>query len=109
MRVQLLLTACINPNSSEALAIKDASTRKKQYLEALQWYLDNTDYGITFCENSGTHISLSELNMGGRMTDWKSLLIKVCQQFQREEKGIKRWKSSSMPFCILCICLRRIL
>lgn len=65
MKVQLLLTACINPNSAESLAVKDASTRKSQYLDALQWYLDNTDYGITFCENSGTPISLSEINRGG--------------------------------------------
>lgn len=63
MSVQLLLTGCINPNSSDALAIKKASTRRRQYLDAIQWYLDNTDYGITFCENSGTQISLSELNV----------------------------------------------
>lgn len=65
MRIQLLLTACIKPNSTDALAIRDAFTRKGQYLEAIQWYLDNTNFGITFCENSGTAISLSELDMRG--------------------------------------------
>ena len=65
MRIQLLLTACIKPNSTDALAIRAAFTRKGQYLEAIQWYLDNTNFGITFCENSGTAISLSELDMRG--------------------------------------------
>ena len=65
MRIQLLLTACIKPNSTDALAIRDAFTRKGQYLEAIQWYLDNTNFGITFCENSGIAISLSELDMRG--------------------------------------------
>ena len=53
----LLLTACITPNSFDTLSITDPSTREKQYLEALNWYLHNTKYNIIFCDNSGYNIS----------------------------------------------------
>ena len=53
----LLLTACINPNCNDLLAIKDVETRKTMYIKSIQWYLQNTDYKIIFCENSGTDIS----------------------------------------------------
>lgn len=55
--VVLLLTGCIVPNSSRALVITDAETRKSQYLEAINWYLLNTEYKIVFGENSGTDLS----------------------------------------------------
>lgn len=53
-RVVLMLTGCVAPNiKNDVLAVTDINTRKKQYLEAIQWYAANTPFKIIFCENSG--------------------------------------------------------
>ena len=52
----ILLTAAINPNSRDLLSIKDPEIRKKQYLEAINFYLSNTDLDIVFAENSDTSL-----------------------------------------------------
>ncbi len=57
MNVVLLLTACIVPNCKEQLYISDPDERKAQYIDALNFYLCNTDYDLVFVENSGTDIS----------------------------------------------------
>ena len=54
--IVLLLTGTINPNSRDILSVTDPEIRKKQYLEAIFFYLDHTDYDIVFTENSGTSI-----------------------------------------------------
>lgn len=33
------------------------------YIKVIRWYLDNTDYKVVFCENSGTDVS-------GLFTEW---------------------------------------
>jgi hypothetical protein len=55
--IRLLLTGCINPNSSDVLAVKCPEERLKQYVDAITWYLVHTKLEITFCENSGTDIT----------------------------------------------------
>jgi len=55
--INILLTGCIVPNTDDVLAVKDINIRKNQYIEAIQWYIDNTPYHITFCENSDNDIS----------------------------------------------------
>ena len=57
MNIVILLTGCIVPNTDDVLAIKDIQTRKKQYIDAINWYLTNTPYKVVFGENSGTDIS----------------------------------------------------
>lgn len=58
--VCLILTGCVHPNiQNDVLAVTDAATRRRQYVEAIGWYLANTPYDIVFCENSGTDISAS--------------------------------------------------
>lgn len=64
LRISILLTGCIHPNTKEGLAISDANVRKKQYCNAIRWYLTNTPYNIVFCENSGTDIS-SDVGLEG--------------------------------------------
>lgn len=54
----LLLTGCINPNGMTMTALSNQEERKRQYVEAIQFYLSNTSYPIVFSENSGTDISL---------------------------------------------------
>ena len=56
-QITILLTGCIHPNTNEGLAVSDAVVCKKQYLDAIRWYLDHTPYRIVFCENSGTDVS----------------------------------------------------
>ena len=53
----LLLTGCINPNGMKMTALSNQEERKKQYVEAIHFYLSNTRYSVVFSENSGTDIS----------------------------------------------------
>ena len=53
----LLLTACINPNNMSFTVLNNKEVRKKQYVEALEYYLSNSNYKIVFVENSNTDIS----------------------------------------------------
>lgn len=56
MEVILLLTACIKPNVTDYIAIPDYTERKNMYIDAINWYIRNTDFKIIFVENSGTNI-----------------------------------------------------
>ena len=77
--ITILLTGCIHPNTKEGLVISDADIRKKQYVDAIRWYLANTPYDIVFCENSGTDISSNIDNVEGRIEflTYKSEPLKV--------------------------------
>lgn len=55
-KISILMTACINPNGMEQTALQDPKIRKAQYLEAIDYYLNETKYDIVFCENTGTDI-----------------------------------------------------
>lgn len=53
----LLMTACINPSGMSNTALQDVEERKRQYVHAIEYYLNHTDYQILFVENSGSDIS----------------------------------------------------
>lgn len=55
--VILLLTACINPQDVPFTVLNNQEERRRQYIEALEYYLSNTNYKIVFAENSNTDIS----------------------------------------------------
>lgn len=55
--VVLLLTATITPNSYDTLALTDPEVRRNQYIDSLNYYLQNTTYKIVFAENSGESLS----------------------------------------------------
>lgn len=57
MKTVILLTGCINPNGMPFTQLTDSSERQKQYIDAIHYYLSNTDCKIVFCENSNTDIS----------------------------------------------------
>lgn len=57
MKAVILLTGCINPNGMPFTQLTDASERQKQYVDAIHYYINNTDCKIVFCENSNTDIS----------------------------------------------------
>ena len=58
----IVLTACINPGKMIHTSLTDVDIRRRQYKDALEFYLLQTDYPIVFVENSGTDI------MGGLVT-----------------------------------------
>ena len=63
----LLLTACVNPKDMVFTALNNKEVRRRQYVEALEYYLSNTKYKILFVENSNTDISIDftkEINLG---------------------------------------------
>lgn len=53
----ILMTACINPKGMTQTVVQDNETRKKQYFQALDYYLQSTNYNVVFVENSNTDIS----------------------------------------------------
>ena len=53
----ILLTGCIDPNGMSYTTLSNVEERKAQYIEAIHYYLSNTNYYIVFAENSGTDIS----------------------------------------------------
>tara|TARA_B100000929_G_scaffold288090_1_gene275893 strand:- start:180 stop:929 length:750 start_codon:yes stop_codon:yes gene_type:complete len=60
----LLLTGNITPNSISNITIKDPELRRQQYIEAIDFYLRNTDFKIVFVENSNDHLDSFPLNPG---------------------------------------------
>ena len=56
--IVILLTAAIKPNSFATLALKDSDIRKKQYIDALNFYLIRTRCNIVFTENSGESLEM---------------------------------------------------
>lgn len=80
--VCLLMTGCIAPsNDVYALQIKDADIRKRQYLEALKFYIIKTDISkIIFCDNSNAKEikEITELALkNGKEFEWLSFLGNV--------------------------------
>ena len=57
MKTVVLLTGCINPNGMIYTALNNPEERKVQYVRAIHFYLDKTNYPIVFAENSNTDIS----------------------------------------------------
>lgn len=66
MEVILLLTGCIKPNVTDKILWNDPEVRKRQYIDAINWYLENTPYKLIFAENSGTDISSCFCQYEGR-------------------------------------------
>lgn len=53
----ILLTGCIDPAGMHFTNLQDIEVRKSQYIEAIQYYLQQTNCHILFVENSGIDIS----------------------------------------------------
>lgn len=65
----LLLTGCVNPKGMSYTALQDVEERKKQYLNAISWYLENTSLDIVFVENTCYDLSesISKINHSHRL------------------------------------------
>ena len=53
----LLMTSCLNPGGMRYTKLQDVEERKKQYIEAIKYYIENTKLKIVFCDNSGADLS----------------------------------------------------
>lgn len=51
--IVLLLTSTINPDGMANTSVQDSNTRMSQYLEAIDFYLSQTECKIIVCENTG--------------------------------------------------------
>ena len=67
MKAVILLTGCINPNGMPFTQLTDTSDRQKQYVDAIHYYINNTDCKIVFCENSNTDINTLFKNKQDRL------------------------------------------
>ena len=63
----ILLTACISPGGMAFTALQDAGERERQYIDAINFYIENTHYPIVFCNNSGEDISSKITTPEGRV------------------------------------------
>lgn len=52
----ILMTACVDPKGMGFTILQDPRIRKSQYLEAIEFYLNETKYNIVFCENTGANL-----------------------------------------------------
>lgn len=49
----LLFTSCVTPGNMSFTVISDPGQRRAEYIDSLQYYLDNTNYRIVVVDNSG--------------------------------------------------------
>lgn len=56
-KVTILLTACVNPNGMSFTLLQNSELRLLHYINALNFYLINTDYKIVIVENTGVDLS----------------------------------------------------
>ena len=64
----LLMTSCLNPGGMGYTVLQDVEERRKQYLEAVKFYIEHTKFKIVFCDNSGEDISeLSQFGGSNRI------------------------------------------
>lgn len=57
MRTVLLLTGCVRPDGMPYTQLTDVDVRRRQYMDAIDFYLEQTDCPVVFCENSQTDLS----------------------------------------------------
>ncbi len=82
MKKVILLTACINPNGMSFTQLNDVCERQEQYMNAIHYYLNNTDCPIIFCENSNTDIT-PFLNINNKQNRLEVLTFSGNQDKQR--------------------------
>lgn len=83
-RICILLTATIDPKGIVFLRRSDPKIREIDYINSIKKWIENTNYPLLFCENSGYDISKLEIimkNVGDRETE---ILQFNGQDFPRE-------------------------
>lgn len=87
-KIVLFLTACIDPSKTNNLSwhkLNDSKIRLCQYLEALKFFIENTNLPILFVDNSGYDLSdnkfIKDLVSSGR--------LEIISYFASEEIRLK--------------------
>jgi len=62
----ILLTGCINPEGMTFTKLQNPETRRLQYIETINFYLEKTKNLVVFVENSGIDISAAFQNSAHR-------------------------------------------
>lgn len=78
----ILLTACVNPSLSKNRwhTLNDADLRLNQYVDAIGYYIKETDLNICFVDNSGYDISEIPLIEEYRATDRLEILTYLASE-----------------------------
>ena len=63
----ILLTACISPGGMAFTALQDAGERERQYIDAFNFYVNNTHYPIVFSNKSSEDNSTKMTYPEGRV------------------------------------------
>lgn len=66
-KVVILLTGCINPMGMSFTKLQDPVIRKRQYIDAIKFYLTNTENDIVFVENTGVDLSDQFIDQKNRL------------------------------------------
>lgn len=53
----VLLTGCVNPSGMTFTKLQNPEIRKRQYIDAIKFFLNHTDNLVVFVENSGVDLS----------------------------------------------------
>ena len=65
--IAILLTGTVTPNGMVNTVLQDPILREKQYIDAIEYYLNETNLRIVFCENSENNI-FHKINSGKKAT-----------------------------------------
>lgn len=57
MNAVILLTACVNPMGMSKTTLQNSKVRLEQYISTINFYIENTNYQLCICENTGTDLS----------------------------------------------------
>ncbi|MEP5253961.1 MAG: hypothetical protein ABJQ39_02800 [Winogradskyella arenosi] len=87
--IVLVLTATVEPNSRDTLVVIDPEERKKQYLEALKFYINDTKFKIVFVENSGNSLASQFHNDEGRI---EFITFNSEPSYPDKGKGVKEYE-----------------
>ena len=83
MNTTLLLTSCVNVQYKSG---QSAQERIRQYVEAIHFYYDDTDFDIVFCDNSSYDIS-NDLPKTIIDSDRIEILFYQCTEICKKGKG----------------------
>lgn len=63
----ILITSTISPNGMINCNLTSSEERKRQYSKSVEFYLNNTDYDIVFCDNSNNKLESDNIEKNKRI------------------------------------------
>ena len=62
----ILLTATINPQGMINVALNNPVERLEQYKKSIEFYINETDFNIVFCDNSKNLLDIKSLKINDK-------------------------------------------